>query len=199
MTPLKYGNTNTFFIPGRKGGLLLDTDYAGTLPAFYKAIKNAGIRVTDIAYVLATHYHPDHMGLVSALMEQGVRLLLIDTQKDSVHFSDSIFQRSKLPYTPIDETAATLLSCRESRAFLAALGIDGEILSTGSHSPDSVSLMLDEGSCFVGDTEPYEDIEAYEENDALKSDWEQLLSFKPRSVYFAHRPKKEIADSYIFP
>ena len=97
MTSLRYGNTNTFFIPGRKGGLLLDTDYAGTLPAFYKALKNAGIRVTDIAYVLATHYHPDHMGLISALMEQGVRLLLMDTQKDSVHFSDSIFQRSKLP------------------------------------------------------------------------------------------------------
>ena len=30
---LKYGNTNTFFIRGMRGNLLVDTDYAGTLVA----------------------------------------------------------------------------------------------------------------------------------------------------------------------
>ena len=48
MVKLKYGNTNTFFIRGNEGGLLLDTDYAGTLTAFYKAIKNADIKIYDI-------------------------------------------------------------------------------------------------------------------------------------------------------
>lgn len=51
-----------------KGSILIDTDYAGTMPAFYKTIKGLGIRVSDITYVLATHYHPDHIGLVSELM-----------------------------------------------------------------------------------------------------------------------------------
>ena len=32
---LKYGNTNTFLIRGESGTLLVDTDYAGTLPGFY--------------------------------------------------------------------------------------------------------------------------------------------------------------------
>ena len=77
MIRLRYGNTNTFLIPCSGGYLLLDTDYAGTLPAFYRAIKQAGVRVSDIAYVLATHYHPDHMGLIPELMKQGVKLLLI--------------------------------------------------------------------------------------------------------------------------
>ncbi|MBQ0098002.1 MAG: MBL fold metallo-hydrolase [Oscillospiraceae bacterium] len=72
MDKLKYGNTNTFFIRGDQGGLLIDTDYAGTLPAFYKAIKSAGINIADIKYVLATHYHPDHMGLVGQLGAQGI-------------------------------------------------------------------------------------------------------------------------------
>ncbi len=61
---LRYGNTNTFLIPSRVGFLLIDTDCAGTLPAFYKAIKQRGVRIQDIAFVLATHYHPDHMGLI---------------------------------------------------------------------------------------------------------------------------------------
>ena len=68
---LKYGNTNTFFIRGTVGNLLVDTDYAGTLPLFYKEIKRQNISLKDITYVLATHYHPDHMGLVSELMKQG--------------------------------------------------------------------------------------------------------------------------------
>ena len=76
---LKYGNTNTFFIRGTKANILVDTDYAGTLPSFYKEIKKHGIGIGDITYVLATHYHPDHIGLVSELMKQGVKLLLIDT------------------------------------------------------------------------------------------------------------------------
>ena len=52
MIRLKYGNTNTFFIHGDNAGLLFDTDYAGTLPAFYKAIKQNCIAVKDIGYIL---------------------------------------------------------------------------------------------------------------------------------------------------
>ena len=64
MIKLRYGNTNTFYIPGSKGGLLIDTDWAGTLPQFFKAIKSAGLGISDISYVLATHYHPDHVGIM---------------------------------------------------------------------------------------------------------------------------------------
>ena len=189
MIKLKYGNTNTFFIQGGSG-LVVDTDYAGTLPAFYKALKQNNIKVRDIGYVLATHYHPDHMGLVGELMGQGVTLLLIDVQKDFVHFSDAIFERDGLPYVPVDEKQAAVISCGESRAFLKSIGIHGEIIHTPSHSEDSVSLVLDDGDCFVGDLDPFEHIEAYEDNRALKNDWEHILSLNPKRVFFAHRPEK---------
>ena len=182
MIRLRYGNTNTFLIPCTCGYLLLDTDYAGTLPAFYRAIKQNGIKVSDIAYVLATHYHPDHMGLIPELMQQGVKLLLIDTQKDSVHFSDYIFARDRLSFEPIDEARATVISCAESREFLAGIGIDGEIISTPSHSQGSISLVLDDGDAFVGDLQPRE----YGENDAVKADWERIHSFQPQRVYYSH-------------
>ena len=184
MIRLRYGNTNTFLIPCTCGYLLVDTDYAGSLPAFYRAIKQNGIRVSDIHYVLATHYHPDHMGLIPDLMKQGVKLLLLDTQRESVHFSDYIFARDRLPFAPIDETKATVISCAESREFLAGIGIDGEIISTPSHSPDSISLVLDSGDCFVGDLQPreYGDVE----NDAVKADWTRVMSFQPQRVFYSH-------------
>ena len=67
---------------------------------------------------------------------------------------------------------------------------NGEIISTPSHSPDSVSLILDSGACFVGDLEPIAYLDAYEENDphkaALKEDWRRVLSFHPGHVFYAH-------------
>jgi len=193
VSKLKYGNTNTFFIRGTKGNLLVDTDYAGTLPLFYKEIKRQNISLKDISYVLATHYHPDHMGLVSELMKQGVKLLLVVVQKEYVGFSDEIFAREKRQSVePIRTEEATVITCEESRVFLRTLGIDGEIISTTSHSEDSVTLILDDGTCFVGDLEPMEYLGAYEENGKLVEDWEKILSYKPRRICYGHANEKAV-------
>ena len=193
VTKLKYGSTNTFFIRGTVGNLLIDTDYAGTLQAFYRAIKEQDIKVCDIDYVLATHYHPDHIGLVSELMKQGVRLLLVDTQYSYIHFSDEIFSRDKnLNYQPINAEKATVISIEESRSFLKSIGISGEITSTTSHSNDSIALFLDSGECFVGDLEPIEYLGGYEQNEKLKSDWELVMGYTPKVIHYAHANEKKL-------
>ncbi|MBP3621327.1 MAG: MBL fold metallo-hydrolase [Lachnospiraceae bacterium] len=191
VTKLKYGNTNTFFIRGTAGNLLVDTDYAGTLLGFYRAIKENNIKISDITYVLATHYHPDHMGLVCELMKQGVKLLLVDVQCPYIHFSDEIFKRDRiLGYEPINMDDALIIDRKDSRAFLNDMGIQGEIISTPSHSEDSISLMLDNGICFVGDLEPIDYLAAYGENIALKADWDLVMSYNPKIIYYAHANEK---------
>ena len=195
MIKLRYGNTNTFFIPGTDGGLLVDTDWAGTLPLFFKAIKAAGIESKAVTTLLITHYHPDHMGLAGELQQLGVKLLLADVQRPFVHAPDGIFARDKrLSYRPVDENAATGFSCAESRAVLRSLGIDGEIVHTPSHSEDSISLLLDDGSCLVGDLEPLVYLAGYEENPALKSDWEQILARRPKRILYAHANEQSLLE-----
>ena len=190
---LKYGNTNTFFVLGELGNILIDTDYAGTLPAFYKAIKAHGIKTGDIDYILATHYHPDHIGLISELMDQGVKLLIVDSQTPHIHFADEIFSRDKrLNYKPISIDTAIVIRSNESRDFLNGLGINGEIIATPSHSEDSVSLILDSGECFVGDLEPLEYLAGYEENVKLKHDWEQIMLHSQKTIYYAHVNEKQM-------
>lgn len=187
MQILRYGNTNTYFLKGTNGGLLIDTDYAGTLPLFYKAIKAAGISVRDISYVIATHYHPDHMGIIGDLQRQGVTLAIMDVQQGHLHFSDGIFARDKhLNYMKLDEDKAIRISCSDSREFLASIGISGEIIHIPSHSADSIAIILDDGDCYVGDLEPLEYLAAYESNPELQRDWDLVLSYEPNHIYYAH-------------
>ena len=188
---LRYGNTNTFFVRGVSGGILIDTDYAGTLPLLYKQLKKNNIQLNDITYILATHYHPDHIGLMSELMDLGVNLLLIDIQVEYVHFSDEIFSRdTRFKYKPIDSKKAIVITCRESRDFLADMGIYGEIISTPSHSEDSISVILDNGDCIVGDLEPISYLDAYDDNLKLKKDWEHISNFEPKKILYAHANEK---------
>ena len=74
---LTYGNTHTFLLQGPTSSILVDTGYAGTLQAFYKAIKAQDIKVSDITYVLCTHFHPDHCGIAQEIADltDGIRLI----------------------------------------------------------------------------------------------------------------------------
>ena len=195
ITRIKYGNTNTFLIRGTKGSLLVDTDYAGTLPAFYKAIKELGIKVSAISYVLATHYHPDHIGLVSELTDQGVKLVVMESQTDFIHYSDPIFAREPhLNYRPIDERNALILNFDEAPSFLDSLGINGNIGRTLSHSEDSIYVSLSDGTFILGDLEPLEYLEAYKNNQLLKTDWDNILKQDPKLLLYAHANEKRISN-----
>lgn len=190
---LRYGNTNTFLIRGTNASILIDTDYAGTLPAFCKAIKSQGIRLSDINYLLATHYHPDHIGLVSELMAQGIKLIIMESQTGYVHYSDHIFAREPhLAYKPIDESKAIALKFEDASSFLESLGISGNIGKTKSHSEDSIYVALSDGTFILGDLEPLEYLEAYSDNAALKDDWEEILSQKPKLLLYSHANEKNI-------
>ena len=70
------------------------------------------------------------------------------------------------------KTKATIIKIEDSRQFLHSIGINGEIIRTSSHSEDSISVILDNGDCFVGDLELIEYLPAYENNIKLKYDWD---------------------------
>ena len=53
-----------------------------------------------------------------------------------------------------------------------------------------ISLILDSGECFVRDLEPIEYLAAYEQNDRLKYDWELVMHYAPKKIYYAHANEK---------
>lgn len=191
---LQYGNTKTFYIANGVEGILVDTDWAGSISMFYREIKRHGILIENIKYLIITHYHPDHMGLAGQLTELGIKLVIVDIQQDFIHSSDCIFQKEKrFDYKPIVEDEALIISCEESRSFLKEIGIDGEIIHTPGHSEDSVSLILDEGIAIVGDLYPIDTVIAYNDN-VLKNSWNELLSHNLKTVYYGHAKEREVLN-----
>ena len=192
LTKLKYGNTNTYLIRGNAANLLVDTDWAGTLPAFYKAVKAQNLQIGDISCVLSTHYHPDHMGITAELMNMGVTLVIFDVQLGHIHFSDSIYSKEKNRfYKPIDESCAKILPCSGSRVFLESLGISGEVIHTPGHSEDSISLILDDGIAILGDLPPYSALAAMED-ETVQNSYNEILNRGVTELYYGHMVSEKI-------
>lgn len=70
------------------------------------------------------------------------------------------------------------------------MGIMGEIISTPSYFCDSISVILDDGRCFVDDLEPMEYLGGHADNDRLKNEWNVVMSYKLQIVYYAHANEK---------
>jgi glyoxylase-like metal-dependent hydrolase (beta-lactamase superfamily II) len=149
-------------------------------------IERAGIPLKEISWGLATHYHLDHAGLAQDLKNVGMRLLVIDVQVAWIpRINDHVKPADN--FTDISLHDNTVISCAESRHWLASMGIGGEILHTPGHSPDSVSLLLDTGDVFTGDlTHPM--LITEEEADVTNASWSLLRENGATTVYAGHGP-----------
>ena len=207
VTELRYGNTNCFLVKGagtagstgaaaNAGALLIDTGWAGTLPLFFGAMREAGADVRDIRYLMVTHFHPDHCGIAQEIANLGVKIVVFDVQLDFVHSADAVFAKDKKSrFVPIVDADICVVPVAESREFLRSIGIEGEVFHTPGHSDDSVSLWLDEGALFVGDLNPLYELPLHEGTEIGRS-WERLLALHPRKVYYGHARACEIGENW---
>lgn len=146
-----YDSTNYYLIESKSGKLLVDCGWPGTLPKFSAGLKRKGISLSEIKYLLVTHFHPDHAGLTQELKDQGIKFLLLEPQVDFIPQLTEFFKRKTYPYIEIEQNDNLILKLEESREFLAGIGLNGEILHTPGHSDDSITLIIDEGFAFTGD------------------------------------------------
>ena len=146
-------------------------------------MNRKGIRLEDVQYLLVTHFHPDHAGLTQELRNEGMHLLLMEPQVPFVG-ELKMHIKPKFGYIEIVAEGSISLKAEESRAFLKGEGLDGEIVPTPGHSPDSMSLFLDEGMAFTGDlTHP---LLLTEEDTVSKDSWKRIYALGTKMVYPAH-------------
>jgi ribonuclease/clavin/mitogillin len=185
-----YGSTNYYVIGDGMNRLLVDVGWPGTMGRLLAMLRRKGIALEEIRFLLATHYHPDHAGLAQELKNNGVRLMVVEGQRESIPALKKVM-KPEMHYQDIDLRDNTEVTFTGSRAFLATMGIAGEIVATPGHSSDSVTLILDSGEAFTGDLQA--ESRADERDLAtVRASWERIRSRNARTIFPGHGPVRPV-------
>jgi glyoxylase-like metal-dependent hydrolase (beta-lactamase superfamily II) len=167
---VKLGWTQCYLLKCTGGYLLIDTDYAKYYRRFARKLGNLGIALSDIKYLLLTHHHDDHAGFAAELVRvtgcrviahrHAVRPLSLGRSEGT---DNPVNRRSRLAlafytlfhrayrFPPLTLTGNDVVIAGDNDGLLKGIGIDGVILHTPGHTRDSISVLLSDGSAFVGD------------------------------------------------
>lgn len=151
--------------------MLIDVYYPGYYAKFVKKLSRIGVAVSEIRYVLLTHHHDDHVGFTSELVRNtGCRVIAhrnalspleqgesedaggeLINRRLKVVFSFYMLVHKEFKFPPVRLTERDIVIEGDNDEFLKGIGIDGVILHTPGHTSDSISVLLSDGSAFVGD------------------------------------------------
>jgi endoribonuclease LACTB2 len=179
-----YHSTNYYAVDIKGGKLLVDCGWPNTLPQFMAELKRKSVAASEIKYLLATHFHPDHAGLVQEFKDLGAKLILMESQTTALRSADSDNRPTNLAFVTVSAENNLILKFAESRAFLASLGLDGEIIPTPGHSDDSVCLILDNGFAFTGDLPPR--LVITEDDVVTRASWDKIYQHNISQIFPAH-------------
>lgn len=178
---LTVNSTHFFLIDCQGGKLLIDAGWE--LGQFTNQLKVYKLPMPDIRWVMFTHHHPDHAGLVQAVKERsGARMFIHPLQIPYLDALGAYFAK-KGGYVPIRVEQNDLVSADAD--VLRAIGVRGAILETPGHSDDSISLVLDSGAAFIGDL-PAPDFIAPEQAPVVHASWKKLLARGAQQFYHSH-------------
>ncbi len=168
--------TNTYLVGRGRRRILLDTG-AGRpayLPVLERALAELGC---EIAEVVLTHGHPDHLGGLAQLRERfgGLRA-------------------RKLPWPGNDEEYATDLELLEHGERVSAEGATLRAIHAPGHAPDHLCFLLEEErSLFSGDNVLGVGTTVIPARGGSLREYlaslERLLREEPRAIYPAHGPR----------
>ena len=186
MLHLRYHSTNCFFVRSSLNQRLLaiDAGWPGTLYEYARNMKTIGCKLEEVAWAIVTHFHMDHAGLISEFLERGVTCFVFENQIDAVDSMERTILKNDKTYRMIDKERLRPITTKDSRAVLEAIGIMGEAIVTDYHSPDSISLILDDGEAIVGDLPP-EGQRIPDDAEHIKN-WELIRNKGAKTVYPSH-------------
>jgi len=167
------GVTRDYLVKCAGGYLLIDTGYEKHYDDFLAGLGRLGIAPGQVRWVLLTHHHDDHSGFAGRLLrESGASLIVHEkaypflaqgkpellmkplnwcTEAAFTVFA-ALFKKDKdHGFPPVPRRANDRIVKGDDGELLKSLGVNGTILHTPGHTDDSISVVLANGSAFVGD------------------------------------------------
>jgi glyoxylase-like metal-dependent hydrolase (beta-lactamase superfamily II) len=172
---LKLKVTNCYLIGIGDQYLLVDTGYEYEWELFCKRLDEVGIGLPEIRYVLLTHPHDDHCGLLNKIVaaNSNVRVIVSHHAKEILlsgkhHHTPGagyINKRIRLllpikgkfdkkwthTFPPYKVRANDILITKDTHFRQIGIDLNGKIIETPGHSTDHISVLFDDGDCIAGD------------------------------------------------
>lgn len=158
ITPIKLPLANAYLVQGERA-LLIDAGAPGDADRILQALRRAKVALTDLALILLTHGHGDHVGAaneIAALSGAPVALQRADdamarSGRNVLGVLNGLEARLITPFVnkPFPPVAASVLF--DAGLDLAPYGVAGRVIATPGHTPGSVSILFEHGDAIVGD------------------------------------------------
>lgn len=162
ITPIPLGFVNAYLLRGEQA-VLIDTGNPGSADRILCVLAEQGLAPGDLSLIVLTHGHGDHIGSSAVLKEK-------TGAKVAIHVRDADALRTgrgpDLTGTNAVGSVFAALLPRSIRGFkpfepdilldgecsLLPYGIAGKVVPTPGHTAGSVSVVLENGTAFAGDT-----------------------------------------------
>lgn len=168
---ITYNSTNYYLEPCNNGFLLIDAGWYGKGKIFKKKLNLLGIKPEQIKYILLTHHHHDHVAIIQELkMLTNAKLIVHEKQIPYLEMgvtNDRYIRQYnwvlwlidkltkpfvKYKYHPVSiDNSDIIIDTDTNDSMLRSIGVSGKIILTPGHSSDSISVLLDSGTAYVGD------------------------------------------------
>lgn len=200
---INLGMVNTYVIQGKQT-ILVDTGMKGNDKKILKALHAMGLHPQDIKLIVLTHCHEDHIGSLDALVEATGAQVLIDSLEYDTWCGNEPADIEPLNFIVkkmMDraskkevEVHVPHVDIKMTETFdLSDFGINGKVYRTPGHSKGSISILLDNGSCFIGDqlmammpfSKPKKPFLAYS-LDEIKKSIKGLVNLGATTFYLSH-------------
>ncbi len=163
---IKVRYTNVYLIEGREGWLMVDTGPRTDVNYIGERLKNIGVSLEEVMFLLITHHHHDHVGNLAAMMRLLPDARLIVHKSEVGYIKDgkmkmpkgrnwclklavklSVFLNfSYEPYVPNEKD----IILDANGLDLKEWGFDWQVVHTPGHTIGSLSLVS-ERDAIVGD------------------------------------------------
>ncbi len=159
ITPIHLGPCTSYLLCG-EGAVLVDAGMPGDERRILQAVTAAELDPDEIALIIVTHCHIDHVGGLARLKElTGATVAVGRADVEWLRSGTSPVLRPRStagrvlstvirpkPYAAVEPDVSV-----EQELPLDEFGIAGRIVATPGHTPGSVSIVLDGKEAIVGD------------------------------------------------
>lgn len=149
---------NVYLVQGDRV-ILGDTGAPGDANRILQALRQANVAPTDLALILLTHGHGDHVGAANELAAVSGAPVALHAADDAMARSGrnmlgtltGLEARLITPFVnkPFPTVAASLIF--DGALDLTPYGVAGRVIATPGHTPGSVSIIFDNGDAIAGD------------------------------------------------